>query len=534
MFGRRRVAPLEREYRNGSLIVTDAGVRERIEFVGLAERDLGVIATWRDVCERDLDRLVDEFYGHIRRTKATWSIIERHTTVERQRPMLRKYVLTMFQGVLDDAYVGYRRHVGLVHDRIDLDSNWYVGMYDVIRRVLDEAVNAAGATERERWTFSLSLSRLIQVDIALVITALTDSRRERIETEHRSAGEFVAAVGSVLARVADRDLTARITGEVPAQFAPVARALDTALSHLRDALADVSGSAEQVASASRAINSGSLTLAAGASEQAAGVEEVGAALHEVTSMTARTAESALEASRLTEEGERAVANGDASMRRLQEAIARIDESSVRTAKIVKSIDEIAFQTNLLALNAAVEAARAGDAGRGFAVVADEVRALALRSAEAARSTSDLIMEARTHSASGVSLGGEVAERLTDIGGKVRRVHEVMQDIAVAAREQRDGIDDIARTMARIGEVTQRVAASAEESASAAEELEGQSRSMDDLLAAFTLAEQRRLNAHPAAERAAYPRQGAAPLPPRVQEIATWRQGARTKARPAGK
>ena len=487
MFGRRSRPAAARFRPTGTITLSDAAIRERIAFIGLTECDLSVIAAWRSECDAELNRLVDEFYGHIHGTRETWAVIEKFTTVERQRPLLSRYVLSMFQGRIDDTYIAYRRHVGLAHDRIDLESNWYVAMYEVIRRVLDEAVTAAGATPAERREFSEALSRLIQVDIALVVTALTDSRRDRIVAEHREAASFVDAMGTALGRVAERDLTARVAGEIPGQFQPVVAALDRALVNLRSALHDVASSAQTVAGTASRIEHGGASLSQAAAEQAAGVEEAGAALHEITAMTAQTAETALAVSTLSEESSTAVLEGDDSMRRLQGAMAKIDESSAKTAKIVKSIDEIAFQTNLLALNAAVEAARAGNAGLGFAVVAEEVRALALRSAEAARNTAALIEEARGYSTTGVSLGSEVANHLSRIGTKVSRVHDMMQEIATAAREQRDGIADISRTMSQISEVTGRVAENSDQSAAAATHLTDQAGSMEQLLAEFTFA-----------------------------------------------
>jgi methyl-accepting chemotaxis protein len=152
------------------------------------------------------------------------------------------------------------------------------------------------------------------------------------------------------------------------------------------------------------------------------------------------------------------------------------------AKIVKAIDEIAFQTNILALNAAVEAARAGEAGAGFAVVADEVRSLAQRSAAAAKETADKIEAAIANSRSGSACSSKVGESLKHIAEKVSATDALVADIATAATEQSQGIQQINNAMSQMDKVTQGNAASAEESASAAEELDAQAETMKDLVA----------------------------------------------------
>ena len=174
------------------------------------------------------------------------------------------------------------------------------------------------------------------------------------------------------------------------------------------------------------------------------------------------------------------------MGRLSEAINKIKKSSDDTAKIVKTIEEIAFQTNLLALNAAVEAARAGDAGKGFAVVAEEVRNLAMRSAEAAKQTAFLIEESVSNTESGVSLNQEVLEKLSEINNQSEKVSVVIAEIAAASEQQTSGVDQITVAVEQMNSVTQQTAANSEESASAAEELSGQSQEMLNLIGKFNL------------------------------------------------
>jgi methyl-accepting chemotaxis protein len=165
------------------------------------------------------------------------------------------------------------------------------------------------------------------------------------------------------------------------------------------------------------------------------------------------------------------------MQAMAAAMNEIKVSSDDIAKIIKTIDEIAFQTNILALNAAVEAARAGEAGMGFAVVADEVRNLAQRSAQAARETAAKIEGAIAKTSQGVAINGKVASALAEILAKVRQVDELVGEVATASKEQSQGIVQVNMAVAEMDKVTQRNAASAQESASAALELNAQTQAL---------------------------------------------------------
>ena len=244
----------------------------------------------------------------------------------------------------------------------------------------------------------------------------------------------------------------------------------------------LSEGSDQVASASGQISSSSQSLAEGASEQAASLEETSASLEEIASMTKRNAENALSAKDLSSETRKAAETGSANMQEMNHAMADIQSASSNIAKIIKTIDEIAFQTNILALNAAVEAARAGEAGAGFAVVADEVRNLAQRSANAAKETAEKIEDSIAKSANGVAISGKVTESLTQIVTKARQVDELVAEIATASREQSQGIDQVNTAVTQMDKVTQTNAASAEESASASEELTAQAATLRELVA----------------------------------------------------
>jgi methyl-accepting chemotaxis protein len=231
--------------------------------------------------------------------------------------------------------------------------------------------------------------------------------------------------------------------------------------------------ADQVRSASGQVATSSQHMAEGAGEQAAALEEVASSLTQMTSQTQRNAGGAREASELMIGVRQQVQQSDAEMTAMSTAIDEIKDAATETARILKTIDEIAFQTNLLALNAAVEAARAGDAGKGFAVVAEEVRNLAQRAGEAARNTAGLVERSQESSDRGVTSTGRVVTAFQSIAEQVERATQVVQDIARASGEQAEGIDQINTAVGQVDETTQGTAASAEESAAAAEELNAQ-------------------------------------------------------------
>ena len=243
------------------------------------------------------------------------------------------------------------------------------------------------------------------------------------------------------------------------------------------AISGLSEGSEQVASAAVQVSSASQSLAQGASEQAAGLEETTSSLEEMNSMTRGNADNAKQADSLMEEASRVVQAANQSMDDLTTSMREVSAASEETAKIIKTIDEIAFQTNLLALNAAVEAARAGEAGAGFAVVADEVRNLAMRAAEAAKNTANLIEGTVSKVKEGSNLVDKTASAFGQVAESTTKVKELVGEIAAASGEQAQGVDQINKAVNEMNTVTQQVAANAEESASSSEELNAQAEQM---------------------------------------------------------
>ncbi|MEO6003846.1 MAG: methyl-accepting chemotaxis protein [Opitutus sp.] len=254
----------------------------------------------------------------------------------------------------------------------------------------------------------------------------------------------------------------------------VSRPLRNAVGRMQEFTDSTTATAQQIAGSSQ-------SLANGASEQAASLEETGASLEEMSGMTRRNAEGAQNATMIAKKTRGSVESCAAGMVRMNAAMGGIKASSAEIAKIIKTIDEIAFQTNILALNAAVEAARAGEAGAGFAVVAGEVRELAQRSSTAAKETADKIELALSKSDEGVRASQEVSGMLDQIVGQVRQMDELVGEIAVASTEQSQGINQVNSAVSAMDRITQANAAGAEESASAAMELTSQSTQLEALV-----------------------------------------------------
>ncbi len=266
------------------------------------------------------------------------------------------------------------------------------------------------------------------------------------------------------------------------------RAFRTMSQKLNATLLQVRASASQVNAGSLQISDASNSLSQGATESAASIEEISASMTEIGSQTSLNSENAASANQLAVAAQQSAEKGNAQMSDMVRAMEEINDSSGEIAKIIKTIDEIAFQTNLLALNAAVEAARAGQHGKGFAVVAEEVRNLAARSARAAKETEELIATSVDKVKNGSKIAHDTADALTEIVGGITRAATLVAEIATASKEQASGISQVSEGIQQIDIVTQQNTAHAEETAAAAGELSGQAETLNRLLAAFRLQE----------------------------------------------
>ena len=255
---------------------------------------------------------------------------------------------------------------------------------------------------------------------------------------------------------------------------------------LHNIISHLGRGSEQVKHAAEQLSSSSQSIALGAARQSGNLQTATSSLSEITEKTSSTANSAQEANVLAGNAKDVAFKGNDTMQMMAQAISEIHSSAEQTAQIIKVIDEIAFQTNLLALNAAVEAARAGEAGKGFAVVAEEVRNLAMRSAEAARSTSTMIEGSLKNARHGVEISNEVASGLNEVVQAIQQASDIINQISIASSTQASDVQAVTGEIANIDTVTQENAAFAEESASNSEELHALSETLDDAVVELNL------------------------------------------------
>ncbi len=329
--------------------------------------------------------------------------------------------------------------------------------------------------------------------VALAQTVALGDLSLRLEKHSNDeVGELVDALNSMSDELQEKARIAEIISEkdltVDVKLASDKDTLGLALvkmvSALRDLIGQANNSSSQVSQGAREIASASQSLSQGATEQAATLEEISSSMTEISDHTRENAENADQAKQLTDDVKEKSVSGIEHMELLVKSMEEINESSQKIGRIIKTVDDIAFQTNLLALNAAVEAARAGKHGKGFAVVAEEVRSLAGRSAKAARETSELIEASNERVEQGSELAEQTAAAFRDIADGVTKATDLVGEIAIAAKDQSQGIGEITEGLRQVDNVVQQSTAASEELASSSDELAAQSDNLTSELSTF--------------------------------------------------
>lgn len=299
---------------------------------------------------------------------------------------------------------------------------------------------------------------------------------------------YVGEIDRVLSEMSRGDMTTSTSVEFIGGFAPIKTSVEQILSSFNGTLSRIDEAAERVSSGASQVSEGSQALSHGTAEQASSIEELSATINEISEQIKQNAKNSDNVSKITQESAQEVEKNSKKVEFMTEAMYDIRNSTNEISKIIKAIDDIAFQTNILALNAAVEAARAGAAGKGFAVVADEVRNLASKSAEAAKSTADLIENSIKSVERGTKIADETKESINSMVKSIRESVKLVDEISEASKEQAESIMQITMGIEQISSVVQTNSATAEESAAASQELSEQSNLLKELVEQFELAE----------------------------------------------
>ncbi len=521
-------------------------------------RHLGYAVQWKDVTEeRMAAREVERLQSAVDGSQSNLMLCDEDLNITYVNPAVVK-MMAVRQGVLREHFPSFDAsnlvgtnidifHKNPAHQRALLgDPSRLPAKAEIKVADLEFEVNATAVLDGKgkymgnmvEWRDITEQKAAERALAELIKSATHGDLRQRLDVEHYqgfirtlSEGinsmldaivEPISDISSVMTRLAEGDLTETARTEYQGEFAVLSNAVNASVSNLQETVGGIRVATESITSAASEISQGNTDLSQRTEEQASSLQETASSMEQLTSTVKQNADNARQANQLANGARDQAEQGGEVVQKAVDAMAEINSSSKKIADIIGVIDEIAFQTNLLALNAAVEAARAGEQGRGFAVVASEVRNLAQRSASAAKEIKSLISDSVEKVDEGSKLVDRSGETLTEIVGSVKKVSDIVAEIAAASQEQSIGIEQVNKAITQLDEVTQQNAALVEEAAAAAESLDDQARDMSQRMAFF------RIN-----DSAVQP---AIPAAPRVQQTQAVRQPApapvvRPSARP---
>lgn len=379
----------------------------------------------------------------------------------------------------------------------NLSFGIFWGAISVILLVAMRVAENMGYPFEEVSSDSAHINVLVIVAIVTLIGAIYEwnsaGNLRQLDMEKRQSEESAKTLRTVLdetnqvmGAVAEADLSLRIKSGVSGDLAELKNSVNSALELLGENVKQVLSICSEINNGTGEMSNAAQELASGATQQAASLEEISSSMAEIGSKAETNDDNATRALQLSNQTVEELDRGNAQMDSMLNVMQTINETSSNVAKVVKVIDEIAFQTNLLALNAAVEAARAGKYGKGFAVVADEVRSLAVRSAEAAKDTTQLIDDSLKQVENGVDSAKSTADTLKGFVNTINKVNDIIGEISAASQEQAGGVTEINRGLTQVNQVVQRNSSISEESASASEELSSQTELLQNLMRRFKL------------------------------------------------
>lgn len=293
---------------------------------------------------------------------------------------------------------------------------------------------------------------------------------------------YINEISDVLGTMAKGDFTVKINREYKGEFAAIKQAIDEILDNIGTIITNINISSDEVYNGSSQMAAGSQMLADGTTTQASAIQELTSTIADISENTKRNAADTVRANEVFADTERLINQQNQQTQSMLAAMEEIKNKSAEISNIIKTIDDIAFQTNILALNAAVEAARAGAAGKGFAVVAEEVRNLASKSAEAAKTTTELIESSIAAVANGSEIANATAESLKQVMVLSKESQKLIEGINQATNEQAQSIGEVTTGLSQISDVVQQNSATAEQTAASSEELSAQSHNLKDLVA----------------------------------------------------
>lgn len=455
-------------------------LENRLDFIQLGADERSELKALKPIIAEAVDGALDDFYVQISKFEHTLSFFSDKNHMNAAKGAQIKHWDHITSGEYGGDYVDAVTRIGTAHARIGLEPRWYIGGYaHLVSGLLEAVINheckgyfaSKVADGLAKKSDALVKAALLDIDYAIAVY-LDQLEKEKQTAEAEQAkqnavrDEALEMFSEALDKMAQGDLSVRLSNNVPQEFADMGQAYDAAMDRLSNALGAVKVSVEASSENSNSISQSANQLATRTEQQAAALEESAAALTELTKSVDQTAEISGDAKTTITSFTDGINHAEGVMGQALNSMNGIESSSKQVANTVAIIDEIAFQTNLLALNAGVEAARAGEAGKGFAVVAQEVRDLAQRCSTAAKEISELISVSNTQIDEGVGQVKNTSEALKVIVDQVDQLNSIIGNVQKQASEQASTLSEINHAVLNLDSITQENAAMVEETTAA--------------------------------------------------------------------